>query len=92
MFFKGLKEAGGDETKIQTICGALQISFFHRSGTARTEAAGSQIRTATAKATLMEVGKANQKWCRMFVQILRHTFSKGFEVSMTLCQSGGVPT
>ena len=28
MFFKGLKEAGGDETKIQTICGALQIFFF----------------------------------------------------------------
>ena len=43
IFFKSLKEARRNDTKIQTIYGNLQISFFTEVGTSRTGTAGSQI-------------------------------------------------
>ena len=79
MFFKGLKEAQGDEPKIKTIFDALQISFL--TGTART---GSwQPNThARAKVTRMKICRSTRKWCRKFVLILMTYFLKTFLTSV----------
>ena len=55
MFFKGLKEGRRDETKIKTIFGNLQISFF-------AEVIPQGQRHLAAKYTRDGEGHANEGW------------------------------
>ena len=59
-FFNAFKEAQGDESKIKTIYGALQISFFAEVGP---QGQRQQPNTyARAKVTRMKVDKSIWKW------------------------------
>ena len=79
MFFKDFKEVRGDETKIKTVFGNLQISFFAEVGPQGQRQLA--VKNTQRRRTRMKGGKSTRKWCRKFVG-----------VSMTYSQSEGVAT
>ena len=63
MFFKGLREGGGDETKCQSLPWKLSGFLPCGSGTARTEATGSQILTRMKIGKSMKMSQPHRTGC-----------------------------